>query len=95
VLALLHHELIDLYVDHVLLGDFNLHHPLWGEAQATADPIADHFISFFNAHFSHLLLPQGSITHSENGLVTTINLVFASPPLKNSLESYSMRKDLH
>ncbi len=32
---------------------------------------------------------------SENGRETTIALVFASPPLKNSLESCRVRKDLH
>ncbi len=95
VFSLLHHALLDISVDHVLLGDFNFHHSLWGGAQATADPMAENFISFFNAHFLHLLLPQGSITRSENGHETTINLVFASPPLKNSLESCRVRKDLH
>jgi hypothetical protein len=95
VFSLLHHALLDVSVDHILLGDFNLHHPMWGGAQATADPMAEKFISFFNAHFLHLLLPQGSITRSENGRETTIDLIFASPPLKNSLESCRVRKDLH
>jgi hypothetical protein len=57
--------------------------------------MAENFISFFNAHFLYLLLPQGSITRSESGRETTIDLVFASPPLKNSLESCGVRKDLH
>ncbi len=95
VFSLLHHALLDDSVDHILLGDFNLHHPLWGGAQANADPMAENFISFFNAHFLHLLLPQGSITQSDNGCETTINLVFVSPPFKNSLESCRVRKDLH
>jgi hypothetical protein len=95
VLPLLHHALLDVSVDHILLGDFNLHHPLWGGAQATADPMAENFISFINAHFLHLLLPEGSITRSENGHETTIDLVFAFPPLKNSLESCRVRKYLH
>ncbi len=93
--SLLHHALLDVSVDHILLGDINLHHPLWGGDQATTDPMAWNFISFFNTHFLHLLLPQGSITRSENGRETTIDLVFASPPLKNSLESCRVRNDLH
>ncbi len=28
VFSLLHHALLDNFVDHILLGDFNLHHPL-------------------------------------------------------------------
>jgi hypothetical protein len=95
VLSLLHQELLDDSVDHILIGNFYLHHPLWGGAQATADPMAENFISFFNAHFLHLLLSQGSIMQSENGYETTIDLVFASPPLKNSLESCRVRDDLH
>ncbi len=63
IFSLLHHVLLDLSDDHILLGDLNLHHHLWGGAQAIADPIADHFISFFNAYFLLLLLPQGHITH--------------------------------
>ncbi len=82
VFSLLHHALLDDSVDHIQLGDFNLHHPLWGGAQATADPMAENFISLFKAHFLHLLLPQGSITQSKNGHETTINLVFAPPPWK-------------
>jgi hypothetical protein len=57
--------------------------------------MVENFISFFNAHFLHLLLPLGTITRSENGFETTIDLVLASPPLKNSLESCRVRKDLH
>ncbi len=95
VFSLLHHALLDTFVDHILLGDFNLHHPLWGGAQATTDTMAENFISFFNAHFLHLLLPQGSITCSENGCETTIDDIFASPPLKNSLKLCRVRKDLH
>jgi hypothetical protein len=67
VFSLPHHTLINAFVDHILLGDFNLYHLLCGGAQATTDTMAENFISFFNAHFLHLLLPQGSITHSEEG----------------------------
>ncbi len=82
VFSLFHHVLHDVSDDYTLLGDFNLHHPLWGGAQAPADPMAENIISFFNAHFLHPLLPQGSITHSEDGRETTIDLVLASPPSK-------------
>jgi hypothetical protein len=65
VLSLLHYTLLDVSVDHVLLGDYNLRHSLWEGAQATTDPMAEYFFSFFNAHFLHLLLPQGTITRSK------------------------------
>jgi hypothetical protein len=66
-----------------------------GWSLTTADPMAENFISFFNAHFLYLPLPQGFITCSENGRETTIDLVFASPPLKSSLGSCRVSKDLH
>jgi hypothetical protein len=93
--SLLHHALLDTSVYHILLGDFNLHHPLWGGAQATAHTIAENFFSIFNAHFLHLLLPQRTIMRSKISSGTTIDLVFASPPLNNSLQSCRVRKDLH
>ncbi len=85
VYSLLYHILLDVSVYHILLGDFNLHHPLYGKAQAFAGPMTENFISIFIFHFSHSLLPQKSITGSENGHETTINSVLASPPLENSL----------
>jgi hypothetical protein len=81
--------------DYNLLGDLSLHYPLWGGAQATADTMAENFISFFNAYFLHPLQPQESITRSENCHETTTDLIFASPPLKHSRESCRVRKDLH
>jgi hypothetical protein len=74
VLSLVHRELLDASVDHILLGDFNLHHPLCGDDQAATDNLSESFISFYNAHFLNLLLPQGSITRSENGHEMTIDL---------------------
>jgi hypothetical protein len=56
VFSLLYYALLDVFVDNILLGDFNLHHPMWGGAQATADPVAGNFVSYFDAHFLHLLL---------------------------------------
>jgi hypothetical protein len=95
VFSLLHNALLDTSADHFLLGDFNLPHPMWGGERATTDTLAENFISFFNAHFLNLLLPPWTITLSQNHSETTIDLVFASPPLKNALEACRVRKDLH
>ncbi len=80
VFSLLHHALLDTSADTILLGSFNLHHPLWGGDQANNDTLDEIFISFYTAHFLDLLLPQGTITRSEKGHETTIDLVLASPP---------------
>ncbi len=61
----------------------------------TADALSEKFISFFNSYFLHLFLPQGSITRADKNSETTIDLVFASLPLKNALESCKVREDLH
>ncbi len=95
VFSLLHNALLDTSADHILLGDLNLHHPLWGGERATTDALAESFISFFNAHLLNLLLPPGNITWSQNCSETTIHLALATPPLKNALESCRVRKDLH
>jgi exonuclease III len=38
-------------------------------------------------------VPQGTITRSDENSETTIDLVLASPPLKNTLESCRVRED--
>ncbi len=78
VFSLLHNALLDSSVDLILLGDFNLHHPLWGGERATTDTLSANFISFFDAHFLNLLLPPGTITWCQNRLETTIDLFWHS-----------------
>ncbi len=90
-----HLALLNVNFDQILLGDFKLYHSTWGGVQVSADTMAENFISFFNAQFLHLLLPHRSITQSENSYETTIDFIFASPPLKHFLESVIARKDFH
>ncbi len=93
VLSLLHFLLQDASVDLIVLGDINLHHPVWGGAHVRPDSESKHLISMYNAYSLSLLLPPGTITRENNSNITTIHLVFASPPLKNALESCRVRKD--
>ncbi len=95
VLSLIHFSLQDTSVDHIVLGDFNLHHPTWGGLHVRPDSESRHLISMYNAHSLRLFLPPGTITREENHHKTTIKLIFASPPMKNELESCRVRKDLH
>ncbi len=78
--SLLYNTLLDTSAEHILLGDFNLYHPLWGGENAKTDTLSENFISFFNAHFLLLLLPRGTITHFNKSSETTIDLVLVSPP---------------
>ncbi len=95
ILSLLHFSLQDTYADHIVLGDFNLHHPTWGGPHVRPDSESKHLISLYNAHSLRLLLTPGTITREQSNHKTTIDLIFANPPLKNALESCKVRKDLH
>ncbi len=95
VLSLLHFSLQDTSVDHIVLGDFNLHHPSWGGQHVRPDSESKHLISMYNAHSLRLLLPLGTIIREENNHKTTIDLIFASPSMKNALELCRVRNDLY
>jgi hypothetical protein len=49
----------------------------------------------YNAHSLRILLLPGTITREENNHKTTIDLIFASPSMKNGLESCRVRNDLN
>ena len=66
--------------DHIVLGDMNIHCPLWGGPTANHHNKFFDFIPIVERLNLTLLLPIGSITHpganSQNG--STIDLIFAS-----------------
>lgn len=47
---------------HLIVGDFNLHHPTWGGLGVEEDPQAEQLAQMMDEHQLSLLLPQGSIT---------------------------------
>ncbi len=51
VLSLLHFSLQDTSVDHIVLGDFNLHYRIWGGQYMGPDSESKHLISMYNAPF--------------------------------------------
>lgn len=50
--------------DHIVLGDINIHHPLWGGLNANHDTKFFDFIPIVEGLNLTLLLPRGSITHT-------------------------------
>jgi exonuclease III len=68
--------------DHIIIGDFNLHHRMWGGDQAKEDKESDELIWIMELHNMELVLPQGTPTYTEN-CSTTIDLVFTSASLKD------------
>ena len=75
-------DLLEQEGDHIVLGDFNLHHPLWcGIWNPTAHKAADQLIDILHAYKLNLTLPHGSITRRMKGKESTIDLVFMDPIL--------------
>jgi hypothetical protein len=49
------------YDDHIILGDMNLYHPMWGGAHVKADNEADELIELIDELGLELLTEQGLI----------------------------------
>lgn len=81
--------------EHILLGDFNLHHPMWsGVRNPTIHIAAEPLAQLVALHNLSLALPRGEITWEARGFSSTIDLVFLSPGLQERLISCSVRRDL-
>lgn len=64
---------------HILLGDFNLHHPLWGGITSpTHHTLANHLIETATAANLNLALPRGTITRRRGNSKSTLDLIFTS-----------------
>jgi len=81
------------YEEHIVLGDFNLHHPHWGgisqheiDSEETHRE-ADELLSIMERHHLQLLLPQGTRTRKERNIHTTIDLIFATPLIASSVST--------
>ena len=82
--------------EHVVIGDFNLHHPLWnGPTRPTQHTAADHLLDLVENHDLSLTLPKGSVTWEARGSFSTIDLVFMSEYLAERIEHCKTRLDLN
>jgi hypothetical protein len=64
---------------HLIVGDFNLHHPLWGGPNVTqAHDAADLLLSGMVENQLELLLLLGTITREKNKERSTLDLVLAT-----------------
>jgi hypothetical protein len=72
---------------HITVGDFNLHHPLWTSIQTpTAHTAADRLVEItIEAGACQLLTPPGLITYPTTLGGTTIDLAFATEAVANRL----------
>jgi hypothetical protein len=79
----------------VVIGDFNLHHPLWNAtSRFTQHDAADHLIEIAAENLLELVTPKGAVTWRARRTESTIDLTFLSYPLVTSLIKCLPRVDL-
>src|SRR5882757_3475466 len=72
--------------EHLVLGDFNLHHPLWSSPRNPAAHLAaDIVVETLLARDMELVTPKGTITWEARGSTSTIDLAFTSQRLQQRL----------
>lgn len=72
--------------DHVLVGDFNLHHPRWGGNNTQSQHWAsDHLITITERAQMNLLLEPGTVTWENSRSCQTLDLVFGTLGIQQSI----------
>ena len=81
--------------NHVVVGDFNLHHPLWSSIERlTRHEAADILLEVAYNHSLELVTPRGTITWRARGTQSTIDLAFLSQSLVTRVKKCVPRQDL-
>jgi hypothetical protein len=74
---------------HLIVGDFNLHHPLWGGPSVTQmHAVAGTLIDGIIEHQLQMLLPLGTITRKKNNEQSTLDLTLTTEMLANRVVAY-------
>ena len=82
--------------EHIALGDFNLHHTAWGGVDIKRENSgAEVLLEVTETHHMKQLLTLGTITYSEAGANSTIDLIFATPLLADSLITCGIQQDIY
>ena len=81
--------------EHILLGDFNLYHPLQNnKGRFSYYTAADALLDITTANQLELALPEDIPTWKARGLESTIDLVFFLEGAYKAIVRYSLREDL-
>ena len=81
--------------NHIVLGDLNLHHPLWsGNERLTQHNAADLLIDLAHDANLELVTTRGNPTWKARGTQSTIDLTFLSQPLVTNLTRCEPRQEL-
>lgn len=72
--------------EHIAIGDFNLHHPVWGGIEITqTERAAENLLEMIETYQMEQILTPGTTTYQDKGAKSTIDLVFVTPLLKDNL----------
>ena len=83
------------HCNHMVLGDLNLHHPLWsGSERLTQHNASDYLIDLAHNANLELVTVQGSPTWRARGTQSTIDLTFMSQSLVSSLIRCEVRQSI-
>jgi hypothetical protein len=81
--------------EHMVVGDFNLHHPNWGGVGVARSPQAYELIRIMEANGLSLALPPGTRTRVLGEQRTTIDLVLTSPGITRRTLECHIKESLH
>lgn len=85
----------EVSTEHIVVGDFNLHHPLWnGLSRPTQHAAADTLLDITCEASLELVTRSGMITWQARGTHSTIDLAFISRSLTNRLLKCTPRPDI-
>ncbi|EEA25056.1 reverse transcriptase, putative [Talaromyces marneffei ATCC 18224] len=72
-------------VEHLILGDMNVHHPAWGGPGTKIDEQGTELLEIVDRHEIELATEEGIVTWERGQLKSTIDLTFLSASLFNRL----------
>ena len=77
--------------EQIILGDFNLHHELWGGLTVRErDPESDDLIDLVEDFQLSSLLPTGTIIYDDKNAQSCIDLCYGTQDLVNRVITYSV-----
>lgn len=96
-------KVLDTETTQILLGDFNLHHSVWGGPSSKRHVLAETLLQATEEKGLSLLLPPGLITRDlivnegtqqERRQQTTVDLIFGSQVIAQRIITCDVRRDL-
>ncbi|KAJ5667630.1 hypothetical protein N7507_003494 [Penicillium longicatenatum] len=82
-------------ISYLILGDFNLHHPIWGGDNAAEEPEAEELLILMDSTGLDSWLEPGVATRIDCRSSTTIDLTLASRSLQERMISCEVSMETH